>query len=465
MINITFFPYPNHMTHSKLIFLLGISLFSLKGFSQVKTGKEKGSLAENRMSISKKLSNYMQAQADVNGFSGTVLITGKDAVMLRQAYGYANYEWKVKATADTKYSLASVSKQFTAAAILQLAERKLISLDDKLNTYFPGFPKGEQITLHMMLAHMSGLAMDFDELYLNQVSLTQDQVLDYISKKDLLFTPGEQTAYSNIGYYLLARIIEKVSGKSYPAYLKENIFDPLKMHETGVMTNDEAIANMSERYVRKDKNYNKNPYINWAFNIGHDGIYSTVNDLSMWDSALYGSTVLSEKMKQLMFTSYNDQNFGYGFLINPFYNQGHKLIAHDGGFFGAMTSFNRFTEDGLLVIVLSNNQSPAYMLAYGLAAICFGKDVELPYHHQKVKNNPSLYKLFKGNYEDIKILESNGKLYYNDFDIELFPESDHKFFRSDDDNRTVEFIKDAGGKYSTIKLTKAGVVEIRKRSL
>ncbi|MGV0754452.1 hypothetical protein ACTS95_09625 [Empedobacter brevis] len=168
-------------------------------------------------------------------------------------------------------------------------------------------------------------------------------------------------------------------------------------------------------------------------------------------------------MKKRMFTSYNEQSFGYGFLVNPFYNQGHQLIAHDGGFFGTMTSFNRYTDDGLLVTVLSNNQSPAYLLAYGLAAICFGKEVELPYYHQKVKNNRLLYPLFTGNYGDIKIIEDNGKLYYNDLDIELFPESDHKFFRSDDDNRTVEFIKDAEGKYSTIKLTKAGVAEIRKK--
>ncbi|WP_228422182.1 serine hydrolase domain-containing protein [Chryseobacterium aurantiacum] len=452
------------MINSKLLFLLGISLFSFKSFSQTKTMAVKISVAENRVKLSEKLSNYMHAQAGINGFSGTVLIVKKDTLLLREAYGYANYEWNIKSTVNTKYSLASVSKQFTAVAILQLAERKLLSVDDTLNTYFPGFPKGDQITLHMMLSHMSGLSMDFDELYLNQVSLTQDYVLNSIAQKELLFTPGKQTAYSNIGYYLLARIIEKVSGKSYSMYLKENIFNLLKMHETGVMTNDEVIPNMADRYTRTGKNYNRNPYINWIFNIGHDGIYSTVDDLLKWDRALYGTSILSDTMKRLMFTSYNEQNFGYGFLINPFYNQGHQLIAHDGGFFGAMTSLNRYTDDDLLVIVLSNNQSPAYLLAYGLAAICFGKDVELPYHHQKVKNNRSFYKLFTGNYEGIKILENNGKLYYNDFDIELFPESDNKFFRSDDDNRTVEFIKDAKGKYSGIKLIKAGVMEIRKKN-
>ncbi|MGE8431101.1 serine hydrolase domain-containing protein [Chryseobacterium joostei] len=452
------------MINPKVLFFLGIGLLPFNGFSQTKTIEEKGSLTENKMSLSKKMSSYMQAQADINGFSGTVLIVKKDSLLLREAYGYANYEWGIKTTVDTKFSLASVSKQFTAAAILQLAERKLLSFDDTLNKYFPGFPKGNQITIHMMLSHMSGLPMDFDELYLNQVSLNQDLVLSYIAQKELLFPPGEQTAYSNIGYYLLARIIEKVSGKSYSMYLKENIFDPLKMNGTGVMTNDEIVSNMAERYIKKGKSYIKNPYINWMFNIGHDGIYSTADDLLKWDKALYGTSILSEKMKQLMFTSYNEQNFGYGFMINPFYNQGHKLIAHDGGFFGAMTSLNRYTDDDLLVIVLSNNQSPSYLLAYGLAAIYFGKDVELPYLHQKAnKNNISLYKLFTGNYEDIKIIEKNGKLYYKDFDIELIPESDNKFFRSDDDNRTVEFIKDSHGKYSSIQLTKAGVVEIRKK--
>ncbi|UUC44820.1 serine hydrolase domain-containing protein [Flavobacterium cerinum] len=451
------------MINTRVLFLLGISLFALNGFSQTGAIKEKATVTKNRNNLSAKLSDYMQAQTAVNGFSGTVLIVRKDTILLREAYGYANYEWKIKTTINTKYSLASVSKQFTAVALLQLAESKLLSVNDKLNKYFPDFPKGDQITLHMMLSHMSGLPMDFDTLYLNEVSLTDDKVLKYIAQNELLFTPGEQTAYSNVGYYLLARIIEQVSRKSYSAYLKENIFDPLKMQDSGVMTNEEVITNMADRYIRKGEKYTKNPYINWMYNIGHDGSYSTVDDLLKWNKALYGTTILSEKGKQLMFASYNEQNFGYGFLINPFYNQGHKLIAHDGGFFGAMTSFNRFTDDGLLVIVLSNNESPAYMLAYGLAAICFDKEVELPYHHKKVKNNTALYQLFKGNYETIKILEKNGKLYYNDFEIELFPESDYKFFRSDDANRTVEFIKDADGKYTIIKLTKAGVVEIRKK--
>jgi len=449
------------MINSKMLFFLGIALLSIKCFSQTKTIEKKRNVTESQMSLSKKLSKYMQAQADVNGFSGTVLITRKDSVLLRKAYGLADYEWNIKNTIDTKFQLASVTKQFTAAAILQLAEKGKLSLDDKLNKFLPDFPNAENVTIHMLLSHSSGLSLGFKELALS--TIPADSAYEEIKKIPYEFSPGTKSEYSNIGYYLLGKIIEKVSGEKYAVFLEKNIFEKVGMKNTGTSNNDSIILKKAKVYQHTEHGLAYNPYINWEFNIGHDGVYSTVEDLALWDRALYGTTILSKEMKNRMFTSYNDQNFGYGFLINPFYNQGHHLIAHDGGFFGTMTSFNRFTDDGLLVIVLSNNQSPAYMLAYGLSAICFGKEFELPYRHQKVKSNPSLYKLFEGNYGDIKILENKGKLYYNDLDIELFPESDNKFFRSDDDNRTVEFMKDVNGKYSTIKLTKAGVVEMRKK--
>jgi CubicO group peptidase (beta-lactamase class C family) len=449
------------MKNSKLILLLGTSLLSVTGFSQTQTGKRELNVTKNQTDLSHKLSKYMSAQAEVNGFSGTVLITRKDAVLLREAYGLADREWDIKNTTDTKFQLASVTKQFTAAAILQLVENGKLSLDDKLSKFFPDYPNAESVTIHMLLSHSSGLPLGFKDLALTTISA--DSAYNEIKKMPYEFSPGTKSEYSNVGYYLLGKIIEKVSGEKYAVFLKKNIFEKVGMKNTGISNNDSIILKKAKVYYHTENGLAHNPYINWEFNIGHDGAYSTVEDLALWDKALYGTTVLSKKMKDRMFTSYNEQSFGYGYLINPFYNQGHQLIAHDGGFFGTMTSFNRYTDDGLFITVLSNNQSPSYMLAYGLAAICFGKEVELPYHHQKVKNNLSLYPLFTGNYEDIKIIEKDGKLYYNDLDIELFPESDYKFFRSDDDNRTVEFIKDAEGKYSTVKLTKAGVAEIRKR--
>lgn len=411
-----------------------------------------------------KLESYMDAQANINDFSGTVLITKNDSILLKKAYGFADYEWKTPNTIDTKFSLASVSKQFTAVAILQLVEKGKISLEDKLIKYYPNFPDGGQITIKMMLTHNAGFQMDYDELYLAKTYLDKDSVANYIMQKPLLFKPGSKTAYSNIGYYLLARIIEKVSNQSYATYLKLNVFDKAKMYNSGISNNDSIILKSAKTYYKKDNILIKNPYINWSYNIGHDGVCSTVEDLYLWNKTLFDSTILlNEASKKKMFTSYNDENFGFGLLINPFYNQKHQLIAHDGGFFGAMTSFNKFTNDNVFITILSNNQSPSYLIAYGLAAIIFDKPVELPYKHIQVKVNPILYDEYIGTYENIIILKKNKKLYYSNYDTELLPESNVKFFRSDNRDRTIEFVKNDEGKVTKIIVTKAGVREVKKK--
>lgn len=411
------------------------------------------------------LESYMDAQASINNFSGTVLVTKNDSILLKKAYGTADYEWKIPNTIDTKFSLASVSKQFTAIAIMQLIEKGKMSLDDKLVKYYPDFPKGNQITIKMMLTHNAGLQMDYDELYLTKTSLDKDSVANYIMQKPLLFKPGSNTAYSNIGYYLLARIIEKISNQSYSAYLKVNLFDKAKMYNTGVSTNDSIVFKSAKTYYKKDDTLIKTPYINWNFNIGHDGIYSTVEDLYLWNKALFNSTtILNEVSKKKVLTSYNDQKFGFGLMVNPFYNQNHKLIAHDGGFYGAMTSFNKFTNDNIFITVLSNNQSPSYLIAYGLAAILFNKSVELPYKHLQVKIDPIIYDDYIGKYKDITILKKNKKLYYANYDTELLPESDMKFFHSNNNNRTIEFVKNKQGKVFQIIVRKVGVAEVKKKT-
>lgn len=413
-----------------------------------------------------KLENYMDAQANINGFSGTVLITKNDSILLKKAYGFADLEWEIPNTIDSKYSLASVSKQFTAVAILQLVEKGKLSLEDKLTKFYPNFSYGKQITIKMMLTHNAGFQMDYDELYLAKTTLNKDSVADYIMQKPLLFTPGSKTAYSNIGYYLLARIIEKVSNQSYATYLKLNLFDKAKMYNSGISNNDSIIPKATKAYYKKDNVLLKNPYINWDFNIGHDGVYSTVDDLYLWNKALFDSTILlSEPSKKVMFTSHNDQNFGLGLLVNPSYNQNHALIAHAGGFFGAMTSFNRYTDDNIFIALLSNNQSPSYSIAYTLAAIIFDKPVEIPYQHIQVEVDPVIYDDYIGTYENILILKQNEKLYYLNYETELLPESNVKFFCSDNNDRTIEFVRDKKGKISELIITRAGVQEIKNKQM
>lgn len=412
--------------------------------------------------VSGNLEKYMQAQVDVNNFSGTVLVTQNGSILLKKAYGLADYEWNIKNTVDTKFQLASVTKQFTAMAILLLVEKGKLSLNDKLSKFFPDYPKADNVTIHMLLSHSSGLAMGFKELATSTISV--DSAYTEIKKIPYEFSPGTKTAYSNIGYYLLSKIIEKVSGEKYAVFLEKNIFEKAGMKNTGVSNNDSIILKKAKVYCRTEKGYVHNPYINWEVNIGHDGVYSTVEDLALWDKALYGTTILSTEMKKLMFTSYNSENWGYGFIINPFYNQGHQLIAHDGGFFGTMTSFNRFTDDKIFVTVLSNNESFSYIIGYGLSAIALQKEVELPYKHYQNKIDTAVYDQYVGKYGKVEILKIDGKLYYNSVEMELLPESKTKFFRADNNDRTIEFIKDKSGVYSSIILTKGGVKEISMKS-
>ncbi|MDR7209981.1 serine hydrolase [Flavobacterium piscis] len=412
--------------------------------------------------ISTNLANYMQAQVEVNNFSGTVLVSKNGSVLLKKAYGLADYEWNIKNTIDTKFQLASVTKQFTAAAVLQLVEKGKLSLDDKLNKFFPDYPKADSVTIHMLLSHSSGLAMGFKELAVSTISV--DSAYAEIKKIPYEFSPGTKTAYSNIGYYILAKIIEKVSGEQYAVYLRKNIFEKAGMKNTGVSNNDSIISKKAKVYYRMEKSYIHNPYINWGVNLGHDGVYSTVEDLALWDKALYGTTILSEEMKELMFTSHNSENWGYGFIINPFYNHGHQLIAHDGGFYGTMTSFNRFTDDKIFVTVLSNNESFSYIIGYGLSAIALQKEVELPYIHHQTKIDTALYDKYTGKYGAIEILKIEGKLYYNTVEMELLPESKTKFFRADNNDRTIEFIEDKSGNFSSIIFAKGGVREIFQKN-
>ncbi|WP_281322279.1 serine hydrolase domain-containing protein [Flavobacterium aestivum] len=408
--------------------------------------------------ISTYLEKYMQAQVDLNNFSGTVIVLKNGSVLLKKAYGFADYEWNIKNTIDTKFQLASVTKQFTATAILQLVEKRKLSLNDKLSQFFPDYPKADSVTIHMLLSHSSGLAMGFKEIATSSISA--DSAYNEIKKMPYEFSPGTKTAYSNIGYYLLAKIIEKVSGEKYADYLNKHIFEKVGMKNSGVITNEILIPKKAKNYILEDNKYINNPYINWKINIGHDGVYSTVEDLALWDKALYGTTILSAKMKKLMFTPYSKENWGYGFIINPFYNHGHQLIAHDGGFFGAMTSLNRFTDDNLFVTVLSNNESSSYIIAYGLSAIALQMEVELPYKHYQTKIDNSIYDKYTGKYGEIEIIKIGEKIYYNNSEMELLPESQTKFFRADNNDRTIEFIQDKSGVYNSIILTKGGVKEI-----
>ena len=415
-----------------------------------------------------KLNTYMDKQAEINKFGGTVLVMKNDSVILRKAYGEANMEWKVKNNPETKFVLASITKYFTALCITQLIERKQLSKDSKLSEFFPDYPKGDKVTIHMLLTHTAGLPLDFEELYLDATNISRNSALVIIQKKPYLFEPGTNLKYSNIGYFLLSQIIEKVSGLTYEAYLQQNIFEKAGMINSGVSNNESIVSQKASIYYRNGSSYALNPYINYNLNIGHDGIYSTIDDLYKLDRALYGTVILSEESKKIMHTKYNTaflkdgfyDSYGYGIFIDPYFNHSHHLLTHSGGFFGTITTFDRYPQDNVCIIVLSNNESESHWISYGLAGILFDKDVEIPYNHIPVKIENKKLEKFVGKYEKIEILLSEGKIYLNNLETELLPESKNKFFSKDNNDRTFKFLANKKNKITAIELRKGGVKEI-----
>jgi CubicO group peptidase (beta-lactamase class C family) len=243
------------------------------------------------------------------------------------------------------------------------------------------------------------------------------------------------------------------------------------MANSGVSNNDSIISKKAKIYYRNGEGYAHNPFINWNLNTGLDGIYSTIDDLYKLHKAVLGETLLSNKTKTLMTTQYNKiypdngffDSYGYGIFINPYYNHGHYLLTHSGGFIGTMTTYDSYPKDNIFIAVLSNNESESHMISYGLAGILFGTDVELPYQHKVIDVDGESLKKFAGKYENLTIIYDNKMLYANNLQTPLLPESKTKFFNKRNPDRTVEFLVDGRGNVQTLILRKGGVAETKKR--
>jgi len=398
------------------------------------------------------LDKYAQAEASIKGFSGTVLVMKQNKVVLRKAYGLADREWNIPNTPDTKFRIGSITKQFTAACILQLAEQGKLGLDDKLSKYIPDFPKGDSVTIHMLLNHTSGIASFTDQPeFANIAKLTwsMDSMILFFKNKPYNFSPGTKFQYNNSGFFLLGYIIEKVSGQSYNEYLRKHILDKLGMTNTGIDRLDSILPFRARGYTKEKDHYVNADYISLAWPFSAGVLYSTVDDMYKWDRALYGTSVISAASKQKMFAP-GKGNYGYGVFIDSLGK--HYRIGHGGGIPGFITQISRYVNDDVCIIVLSNDSFDAGALADGLANILFDVPVELPYEHKEVKIDPALLDRYIGKYKAflvVEVIRKDGKLYrHRDGtpDIELKPESETKFFYADGSDRQLEFEVDKNGK-------------------
>jgi CubicO group peptidase (beta-lactamase class C family) len=322
---------------------------------------------------------YFNAYVKIGKFSGVVLIAKDGEILVNKGYGLANREHDVPNTPQTKFRLGSMTKQFTAAAIMQLQEQGKLNVEDSIDTYIPDYPNGDRITLHHLLTHTSGIPnlTDFpDHRKTIMIPSPVEKTILRFTDKPLEFTPGEQFKYSNSGYLLLGYVIEKISGKTYEDYLEENIFHPLNMENSGYDHHSTILKNRATGYhLTKDGLINA-PYV--AMSMPHAGgaLYSTVEDLFLWDRALYTENILKKSSLENMFTPFKG-NYGYGWRIDSVF--GHKRIHHGGSILGFQTHIARYVGDNTLVVFLCN-QRPinTKKISEDLAAIVFGEAYELP---------------------------------------------------------------------------------------
>jgi len=295
-----------------------------------------------------------------------ILIARDGEVLYEKAVGYANSKDKIRINTETHFKIASVSKQFTACAILKLEEDGRLRLTDKLSQYIPDFPRGDEVTIHHLLTHTSGIPNYTDKLAKEGVvkafvkarsPILKEELIKYFKDDPYDFNPGEGYKYNSSDYFLLYCIVEKVSGKNYEQYLKETFFGPLGLQYTGVIPSDIELPKMATGFFKRGRKYKKLPSLDISWFYGAGDLYSTPRDLYAWNEALFNGKVLSEQNMRKAFTPVSlnngrEHNYGYGFELGNFHEQ--DVIMHGGNMPGWTSFLSRYQYRNLTIVILSN---------------------------------------------------------------------------------------------------------------
>lgn len=301
------------------------------------------------------------SQTGAAGFSVAVARHGK--VILSRGYGLAEVEHDVKANGDSMFRMGSITKQFTAAAIMRLVEQGKLGLDDPITKYLPTYnAQGREITIRHLLTHTSGIK-SYTELKRVMVDepereFTHQEMLDMVQNEPLAFEPGAAFAYSNTGYYLLGMIIENVSGKGYCQYLQDDFFGPLGLTHTRCDSNTEIIKGRAQGYTVAGEKLVNDRGLATGTTFAAGGLLASAHDLVVWADALAAGKVVSPASYKLMSTSFalaggGASGYGFGLFIDSL--DGHARIQHGGDIFGFNSTLARFPDDGVTVAVMSNS--------------------------------------------------------------------------------------------------------------
>ncbi len=409
------------------------------------------------------------AGGDAPGASVIVIQSGR--ILHVRGYGMANLEHAVPNTPETKFRLASITKQFTAAAILQLQEAGLLNLDDPVTKYLPDFPHGDKVTLRHLLTHTAGLRQ-FD-----------DSVVDS--------APGERFSYSNVGYNLLGRVIEKVSGESYEDYMRNHIFAPLGMDSSGCDHQGAVLEHRAQGYDSREQGGYTNAACEDMFRTYAAGsLYSTVEDMRLWAEGLFsGKVVKRETLEQALTPArLNDgasTGCGFGWFVGEY--RGLREFSHGGDATGFNSWIGRFPDQDFTVVVLSNismrpaGQLPiAMVLGRKIADIYLGNLMAPEVSPSPVQVDPQLLQTYAGRYQlsgrreilevtgdVLTITVKDGRLYVSDksYTVEFTARTQHEFVSQADHVTTLKFLQGANGEVSGIAIRVLGLMDLNATRL
>jgi len=432
-------------------------------------------IAANTRAFADQIDTFVIAQMAKQHVPAVSIVVLKDGKPVKvKGYGTANLELDARATPGTVYQIGSVSKQFIAAAILLLNKDGKVGLDDAVSKYIEDAPLSWQgITVRHLLTHTSGLIRDTADL--QSKAQSDIEAIRGAYALPLLFKPGEKLQYSNVGYFTLAEIITRASGKPWPQFIHERIFAPLGMDATRTTTIEDLVANRANGYQWVDGKYQNAPDLPGVRPSG--AFLSTVLDMARWDAALHSDTLLSSRQRELMWTpvKLNDgtpQSYGFGWEISKVGE--HRLIHHAGTMPGFRADISRYVDDGVTVVVLTNAFGALPEKISGGVAALYIPGLQ-PKRHA-VKMSAAALDAFTGEYRIsqgvLTISRSEGQLA---MDVALgprtirmgmlTPEGKGRFFDEDNPRSTYSFETDAQGRLNFVMRTETGKESVRGTKL
>ena len=318
------------------------------------------------VSLNKQIDSLVSGQIRSNEPGMAILVARKGKIVYEKAFGNANLELAVPLTTDMVFQIGSITKQFTAVAIMQLAEMGRLSLKDSIQQYLKDYPyKGHSITIEHLLTHTSGIrdfqTIDHQGQNVLRWDVTPQQLIDHVRNTTLEFEPGSAYKYTNSGYLLLGRIIEVASGQSYHQYLMQNVIRKAGLKHTFFANRDTLVPNRAQSYSI-DKGYLENAdYISYSYGFGSGDLLSTVGDLFLWNTALRNGQVITKENLEKAQTPYKLTNgttiaYGFGWFVDQF--NGVKRIHHEGQIGGFVSEEKYFPADDVFVATLANIKSP-----------------------------------------------------------------------------------------------------------